>query len=286
MAVYEQSYHRYQGATTSRALRFLVIPRYAWQRLSSSKMLWALLVASTLVTLGAATLIYLRHNANALMALDLRVADLLPINATFFEVVTSIQLGIGFVMVLLAGPALISMDLANGALPLYLSRPLARKEYVLGKLTVLAAGLSLITWVFPLLLWLLQASLAGDGWAVENLRIAGAIVGSSCLWIVVLSFFTLALSALIKWPLAVRGVMLIFFLMIPGFGLAVAEILNTRWGLVIGLWGDLATVRSAMFGTDFSSGPPLAGALVVIALTLLLSIWVIASRLRAQEVVT
>lgn len=286
MAVYEQSYHRYEGDLTSRALRFLVIPRYAWQRLSGSKMLWALLVASTLVTLGAATLIYLRHNANALMALDLRAADMLPINATFFEVVTAIQLAIGFVVILLAGPALISMDLANGALPLYLARPLARKEYVLGKLTVLAVGLSLITWVYPLLLWLLQASLAGGGWAAENLRIAGAIFASSWLWIVVLSFFTLALSALIKWPLAVRGVILVFFLVLPGFGLAVAEILGTRWGLVIGLWGDLASVRSAMFGTDFSDGPPLAGALGVIVLTLLVSVWVIAARLRAQEVVT
>lgn len=286
MAVYEQSYHRYEGPLTSRASRFLVIPRYAWQRLSGSKMLWALVVASTLVTLSCVVLIYLRHNANALLALDLRVADLLPIDARFFDAVLAIQLTIGFVVVLLAGPALISMDLANGALPLYLSRPLARKEYVLGKLIVLAVGLSLITWVYPLLLWLVQASLAGGGWAMENLRIAGAIFTAAWLWIVVLSFLTLALSALIKWPLAVRGVMLVLFLVLPGFGLALSEILGTRWGHVIGLWGDLAAVRKALFGLSFGEGPPLAGALIALVVTLLLSIAVIASRLRAQEVVT
>lgn len=286
MAVYEQSYHRYEGPETSRGLRFLVIPRYAWQRLSSSKMLWALFVASTLVTVACIVLIYLRHNANALLALDLQVGDLLPIDARFFEVVLGIQLGIGFVMVLLAGPALISMDLANGALPLYLARPLARKEYVLGKLAVLAVGLSIVTWVYSLLLWLIQASLAGGDWAVDNLRIAGAIFATAWLWIIVLSFLTLALSALIRWPLAVRGVMLVLFLVLPGFGLALAEILGSRWGMIIGLWGDLASVRGALFGTDFSDGPPLAGAIVVIVLTLLGSIGVIAARLRAQEVVT
>lgn len=286
MAVYEQSYQRYDGPLTSRALRFLVIPRYAFQRLSGSKLLWALVVASTLVTLASATLIYLRHNARVLLALDIEVASLLPIDATFFEVVLGVQLGIGFVAVLLAGPALISMDLANGALPLYLARPLARKEYVLGKLTVLAVGLSLITWGYGLLLWLLQASLAGGEWAIANLRIAGAIFAASWIWILVLSFLTLALSALIRWPLAVRGVLLVLFLVLPGFGLAIAEIVGSRWGMVIGIWGDLASVRSALFGTDFSDGPPLAGALVVLAVVLLGSIGVIAARLKAQEVVT
>ncbi len=286
MAVYEQSYHRYEGPLTSRGGRFLVIPRYAWQRLSSSKMLWALVVASTLVTLACVVLIYLRHNANALLALDLQVAELLPIDARFFEVVLSIQLGIGFVMVLLAGPALISMDLANGALPLYLSRPLARKEYVLGKLSVLAVGLSLVTWVYGLLLWGIQALLAGGGWALDNLRIAGAIFAASWIWIVVLSFMTLALSALIKWPLAVRGVMLVLLLVLPGFGLALREILGSQWGHVIGFWSDLAVVRKALFGVPVTEGPPLAGALLVLGVILLGSIAVIASRLRAQEVVT
>lgn len=285
MAVYEQSYRRYEGPLTGRRLRFLVIPRYAWQRLWGSKLLWALFVAGTLVALASALLIYLRHNARALLAFDIQAAELLPIDANFFEVVLSLELGIGFVMVLLAGPALISMDLANGALPLYLARPLSRKEYVLGKLTVLATLLSVVTWGYGLLLWLLQASLAGADWAFENLRIAAAIFVASWVWILVLSLLTLALSALIRWPLAVRGVMLVLFMVLPAFGVAVSEILGTRWGYVMVLWADIAAVRTALFGNDLSAGPPLAGAIAVLALVVLGSIAVIASRLRAQEVV-
>ena len=286
MAVYEQTYRRYEGPRTSRRLRFLVIPRYAYHRLSGSKILWALLVAATLLTLGAAVLVYLKHNVRALAAMNLEVGELLPIDARFFDVFQGIQLGIGFLIVLVAGPALISMDLANGALPLYLARPLTRREYVLGKLTVLAAGLSLVTWVYGLGLWALQAVLEGGAWALDNLRIAGAIFAGAWIWILVLSFLTLALSALIRWPLAVRGVLLVLFLVLPGFGLALAQVLRTRWGHVINLGADLGAVQSALFGVAAADGPPVAGAAIVLALVLAGSIALLAAKLRAQEVVT
>ncbi|HSL81585.1 MAG TPA: ABC transporter permease subunit, partial [Thermoanaerobaculia bacterium] len=204
MAVYEQTYRRYDGPTTSRSTRFLVIPRYAYQRLAGSKFLWALLVAASLLTLGAAVLVYLKHNSRALETLGLQIADILPIDARFFDVWLGIELVIGFLLVLVAGPTLVSMDLSNGALPLYLARPVTRREYVLGKLAVLAAMLSVVTWGFGLLLFGLQAVLEGGGWAFGNLRIAAALVLSSWIWILVLSFLTLALSALIRWPLVVR----------------------------------------------------------------------------------
>ena len=50
-----------------------------------------------------------------------------------------------------------SPDLRNNGLPLYLSRPFSRTEYVLGKMSVLLILLSAITWVPGLLLFLFQA---------------------------------------------------------------------------------------------------------------------------------
>jgi ABC-2 type transport system permease protein len=285
VAVYEQTYRRYAGPRTSRRLRFLVIPRYAYQRLAGSKLVWALVVAAALATLGTATLIYLKHNVRALAALNLEVGGLLPIDARFFDVYLGIELFIGFLLVLIAGPPLISMDLANGALPLYLGRPLGRWEYLLGKLTVLAALLSVVTWVFALGLWLLQAVLEGGAWGASNLRIAGAIFAGSWIWILVLSFLTLALSALIRWPLAVRGVLLIVFLVLPGFGLALAQVIQSSWGHALNLGADLAVVQAALFGTEPPAGPPLAGAALVLAAVLAGSIGLLAAKLRAYEVV-
>lgn len=286
MAVYEQSYHRYEGELTPLRTRFLVIPRYAYQRLSSSKLLWALLVASTLTALGAAILIYVMNNAQLLEVLGIQTGDAFAIGPSFFSVVLGVQLGLGFLLVLIAGPALISMDLANGALPLYLARPITRREYVLGKLTVLAAMLSITTWVYGLALWGLQATLAGADWALDNLRIASGLFLGSWVWILVLSFLTLALSALIRWPLAVRGVLLVLFLVLPAFGFALAQILRTPWGRVIDLGSDLNVVVAWLLGVATPDGPPVVGASLVLAAVVALSILVIAARLRAQEVVT
>jgi ABC-2 type transport system permease protein len=59
----------------------------------------------------------------------------------FFE----IQLFFPMILVLLIGPDLISQDLRFNAIPLYLSRPVRRFEYFLGKLGVIAAFLSAVT---------------------------------------------------------------------------------------------------------------------------------------------
>lgn len=286
MAVYEQTYHRYEGELTPLSRRFLVIPRYAYQRLSGSKLLWVLLVASTLTALGSAVLIYVLNNAKLLATLGIQLGGGLSIDATFFAIVLRIQLVIGFLVVLIAGPPLISMDLANGALPLYLARPLDRKEYVAGKLTVLVAVLSIVTWVYGLALWGLQASLAGAGWAFGNLRLAAGLFVGSWIWILVLSLLTLALSALIRWPLAVRGVLLVLFLVLPAFGFALSRILQSSWGQVIDLGADLQVVVAVLLGKVDPGGPPALGAGLVLAAVVALSIAVIAARLRAQEVVT
>ncbi len=286
MAVYEQRYHRYTGALAAPGARFLVIPRYAYQRLSGSKFLWALLVVATLGTLGAAVFVYVLHNAQVLEALHIEIAGRLSIDARFFGVYLSIELWVAFLLVLVAGPSLVSMDLANGALPLYFARPLTRSEYVAGKLGVLAAMVSLVTWVYGLALFALQATLEGDGWAWHHLRIAFGVFVGSWVWILVMSFLTLALSALIRWPLAVRGVLLVAFLVLPGFGLALAHAIGSEWGHVIDLPVVLGRIVEALLGVEPAIALPAAGAWLAAAAVLGGSFLLLWKKLRAYEVVS
>ena len=51
--------------------------------------------------------------------------DLAPINGFFFQIFVGVQTGLAFLLTVLMGPPLISRDLANNALPLYLCRPLS-----------------------------------------------------------------------------------------------------------------------------------------------------------------
>ena len=59
--------------------------------------------------------------------------------------------------------------------------------------------------------------------------------------------------------------LLVLFLVLPGFGLALREILRSPWGHVIGFWSDLRRWSAALFGVEVSTGRPSSGALLVLA---------------------
>src|SRR5678810_411096 len=142
MAVYEHTYKQYLGKLTPEWSRFLVIPRHAFRGVFKSKLFTAFFVICFIPLLVQAILIYLHHNVNALGIMKVNVRELLPIDASFFEAFVNVQAGFAFFVALLVGPPLVSRDLRNNALPLYLCRPFSRTEYVMGKMSVLLILLS------------------------------------------------------------------------------------------------------------------------------------------------
>jgi len=186
-------------------------------------------------------------NALGIMKVDMR--ELIPIDASFFQTFVNIQGGFAFFVALLVGPPLVSRDLRNNALPLYLCRPFSRTEYVLGKMSVLLILLSMITWIPQLLLFLFQAYLEGFTWFTQNLWIASAIVIGSVVWILLLALISQAISALVKWRVIASAAILgVFF--IPS---VFAEFLNfvfmTHWGHLISLAALMKNISAGLFGT-------------------------------------
>src|SRR5207244_160662 len=118
-------------------------------------------------------------------------------------------------------------------LPLYFSRPFSRTEYVTGKMTLLMLLLSLITWLPGMILYGVQAALAGWDWTTANLWLGGAILAALFLWIILLSLIGLALSAWVKWRIAAGAFMLAVFFAGSGFGGAINTILRTHYGGLI-----------------------------------------------------
>jgi ABC-type transport system involved in multi-copper enzyme maturation permease subunit len=249
MAVYEQSYKQYLGKLTPEWSRFLVIPRHAFRDVFKSKIFTTFFIVCSIPLLIEAILIYLHHNVNALAILKVNVAELIPIDASFFETFVNLQASFAFFVALLVGPPLVARDLRNNALPLYLCRPFSRTEYVLGKMSVLLILLSAITWVPQLLLFLFQSYLEGASWFVENLTLASAIVISDVVWILLLALLTQAISALVKWRVvASAGLIGIFF--IPSvFAEVVNNLFLTRWGHLISLGALMKNVTAGLFGT-------------------------------------
>src|SRR5690348_8193451 len=176
MAVYEQTYKPYTGKLTPEWSRFLIIPRHAFRGVFKSKLFTAFYVLCFLPLLVEAVFIYLRHNVTALTIMKINAQNVFVIDGSFFETFVYIQGGFAFFVALLVGPPLVSRDLRNNALPLYLCRPFSRTEYVMGKMSVLLILLSGITWIPQLLMFFFQSYLAGFDWFKSNLWIASAIL--------------------------------------------------------------------------------------------------------------
>jgi ABC-2 type transport system permease protein len=249
MAVYEQTYKPYTGKLTPEWSRFLIIPRHAFRGVFASKLFTAFYVLCFLVVLIEAILIYLHHNFSALAITNLNVRQLIPIDASFFQAFISIQGGVAFFVALLLGPPLVSRDLRNNALPLYLCRPFTRTEYVIGKMSVLLILLSGITWVPQLLMFLFQSYLEGFAWFRSNLWIAGAIFITGIVWTLLLALISQTLSALLKWRIVASGAMLGLVFIPLGFVSIINFIFMTRIGHLFSLWTLMANITQGLFGT-------------------------------------
>jgi len=232
MAVYKKTYRPYEGELTPSWSRFLVIPRYAFEELHGKRFLTIFFLASFIYPLICALIIYVQHNASALSLLGVQqgARGLISINVTFFMSLLGWQSMLALFMASFIGPGLVSPDLANNALSLYLARPFSRVEYVIGKMSVLAILMSLMTWIPGLLCFGLQGYLEGWQWMRDNARLASGVFFGSWVWILVLALLALALSAWAKWKPAAGGLMFGVFFVGSAFGAVINAVQRTRWG--------------------------------------------------------
>ena len=302
MAVIERVYKRYDGRLAPDWARFLIIPRHAFRDVFRSKIFTGIFILSFVFPLLWAILIYLHHNANALAIMRLNVAEVLPIDAWFFEFFVSFQGITGFFLAMLIGPSQVSRDLTNNALPLYLCRPFSRAEYVVGKMSIVIILLSAITWAPGLLLFALQSSLEGWSWFSQNIWIASAIFIGSLVWILLLALLTQAISAWVKWRVASRAALLGVFFIPSAFAAIVNEIFRTRWGHIFDLQALIANIWAGLFGRfqqttgyvdrygvehleNVFSEPPLWASWLVLFLICAACLWLLSRKVKAYEVV-
>jgi ABC-2 type transport system permease protein len=305
MAVYEHTYKPFVGTLTPTWSRFLIIPRHAFRAVFQSKLFMAFFVACFIPPLVFAILIYLHHNVNALGVFQASINELIPIDGSFFLTFIVVQGWFAFFLTLLVGPPLVSRDLTNNALPLYLCRPFSRAEYVIGKMSVVLILSSLITWLPGLLLFLFQAYLQGGGWLAQNIWIGYAIWSGSWVWIIVLALLSQAISAWVKWRVVASAVLIAIFFIPSIIGEVINNLFQTRYGNLISPFAVIGTIWSGLFrqftatatqAVSFSptgrvtrevviSYPPLWSNWLVLGLICLFCLWLLYTRVRAYEVV-
>ena len=284
MAVYRRNYKPYSGKLTAEWSRCFVLFRYSRKNLFRSKFLTGLFVVCFFWPLISLIWIYLAHSASFLAQLGIP-SEVLTIDNRFFFNFMSVQGVFAFLLTAFAGPGLISPDLANGALPLYFCRPFSRTEYVLGKASVLGILLSQITWVPGLLLFAMQASLAGASWTWDHLWIAGALVLASLLWIAFLSLLAMALSAWVKWRIVAGAMLLGVMFFGAGFAEAVNAVMRTQSGHFFNVAYLMSTVWDSLFRVGLMRSIPVGEAWVAMLVYCAICLGLLMRKVRAYEVV-
>jgi len=284
MAIYRRNYKPYSGALTQAWSRCFVLFRYSRRNLFRSKFLTGAFVVCFFYPLVCLLLIYLVHSATFLEQIGVSNQILAIDNEFFFRFIT-VQGTLAFLLTAFVGPGLISPDLANGALPLYFCRPFSRAEYVLGKSSVLAILLSQVTWIPGLILFVMQASLAGPAWTWSHLWIAGSLVLSSLIWIAVLSMLAMALSAWVKWRIVAGALLLAVMFFGAGFAQAVNAVLQTESGHFFNVAYLMTTVWNALFRVDSVHPIPVLQAWIALLVYCAICLGLLMRKVRAYEVV-
>jgi ABC-2 type transport system permease protein len=285
MAVYKRTYRGYSGAITPTWSRFLVLYRFARSNVFRSKFLTALLVLCFFFPLLCLLGIYANDHLSAFAFLGQKSGPLFSIDGKYFLVYMIVQGVLAFILTSFIGPGLVSPDLANGALTLYLCRPLSRTEYVAGKMAVLVIVMSWITWIPGLVLFFVQASLAGWQWMMDNLYIANGILMGAFIWIAVLSLLSLAISAWVKWRIAAGAMLLGTLFMGSGFAQAINAVLRTQQGYLIDVGHLIAVIWGDLFRQEANAEFPVGEAWIALLTFTGICLLLLMRKVKANEVV-
>lgn len=286
MAVYERSYRLWTGESTPRLNRLLILPRYSFREIFRSRLLLAYFILCFLYPLGCAVFVYLGNNADFLQAFpDFDLSEILAIDADFFLWMLRSQMWASLFLAIFVGPGLVSRDLANNGLPLILSRPFSRTEYVVGKMLVLCTLVGAVAWLAPFLILALHVNFQGLGWISDNAGLTLGVLIAPWLWVLAISLFALAMSAWVRWK-AVAGFGMLFVVLAGFFfGYMIMGLFNTPYGAMINPIWVVDRAAASIMGGEALARLPAPGAWISLAVFFAVSLFLLERKLRAYQVV-
>jgi ABC-type transport system involved in multi-copper enzyme maturation permease subunit len=279
MPIHDQSYRRYGGGKAMPGQAWTVIARAGIVTMIRKRIFLAVLLGAWIPFVGHAIWLYVNARYPQV--------SLVTVTPKTFRDFFSWQDFFVFVLTVYVGAGLIANDRRANALQIYLSKPLARSEYILGKAAVLLAFLLGITLVPAILLLVLQVLFSGSFQFIRhNLFLIPAIGTASLLQSLLATFTMLALSSLSK---SARFVAIMYagtiFFTLAIFGVLAAITGGTRMSWV-SLSSNVQQVIDVIFREPPRYTTPWQLSLVVILGLIALSISVLERRVRGVEVVT
>lgn len=281
MPIYEQTYRKHEARAPLRRTRFWPITREALRLILRKRAFLVLIGVSLLPFIVRAVQIYVVTRFP-------EAGRVLPVDGRLFGEFLNQQVVFTLVLSVFGGAGLIASDLRSGAILVYLSRPVTRRDYVLGKLGVLLALNLGVTLVPALALYGIGAAVApAEYMRWDRAWIGPAILLHATLIASVVSLVALAVSALSR---SARIAGLAFVGLFVGLEVArgvLGAMTRRPEAHVLSLQHDLRVVGNRLFGiVDRMVSVPTIYPVLVLAAVLALCLAILRSRVRAVEIVT
>jgi ABC-type transport system involved in multi-copper enzyme maturation permease subunit len=280
MPIHDHGYARYAGSRRPFGRAWAVIAGAGIRNMLSARPFLFVLLFAWLQFFVRAVMFYLAANVPQ--------ADVIAPSAATFREFFDQQGFFVFVVAVYAGTGLIANDRRANALQIYLSKPLTRVEYIVGKLAVVMAFLALVTWVPAILLLVLQTMFTGNlAFVREHVFLIPAITIFGFLQVLLASITMLALSSL---STSARYVGMLYAGAVI-FSEAVFQTLRGVTGGGTGMsWvsfsASLAQVGDVIFRVEPRYDTPWGVSLAAVTVVIAMSAWVLARRVRGVEIVT
>jgi ABC-2 type transport system permease protein len=278
MPIHDQGYRHYAGQRAAHGGAWWVIARSHIITTLQQRGFRLLLVAAWAPFVVRAVQIYV-SSAN------LPVSEFIATTPELFRDFLSQQRLFVF-LVTIGQAGLIADDRRTNALQLYLSKPLTRVEYILGKLVPPLAYVLFVTVVPALLLLLLQIIFAGSlSFLRANLFLLPAITLYSLIQALLSAFAILALSSLTKSRrfVSIMYAGVIFFT--AAMYQALRGITASRKWAVISPGEMLDVISNAIFRSRIEPPVPLYVAIIAVLVVIGLAMVILERRIRGVEVV-
>ena len=279
MPIHDQSYRRYGGQRGDL--------RRVWVVIAQAGILQFVKKRAFLGLLLFAWMPFIVRAVQAYFSTTFAQVEALAINADTYRAFLDQQSTFVFFVTVFVGAGLIANDRRANALQIYLSKPLTRAEYVLGKFAILFTFLVLVTWLPAILLLLLQGAFAGSfTFLRHNVHLVPAITLFSLVQVLVATLSMLALSSMSNSSRFVAVMYAGIVLFTDAMFAALRGILGSTGLSWISVPATLEQVGDAIFRTKLRYDTPVAVSVIVLLAVGVVSISGLQRQGRGVEVVT
>lgn len=277
MPIHDQGYKHYLGSR-AHGHAWIVMFRTGVLNMFQNRKWVVLMVASWIQFIVRGVQFYLAANFS-------QAAIVAPTAATFRDFFDK-QILFVFLVSVTLGAVSIAEDRRANALQIYLSKPLTRLEYIVGKLSVLMSFLLFITWVPAILLLVLEIVFAGNfTFFRNNVFLVPAITVFALIQALMWSMCILALSSL---STNARFVGILFTGLIF-FSEAVYGVLRgitgSSWVSFVAFSNNIAQVGDVIFRVPLRFDTPWILSLGVVLALIGVSALILERRIRGVEIV-